>query len=145
MGGMQAWLWASRHPTMMDGTVSIAAVPAPVAGRNMMWRDMVIEAIRHDPDFHDGDYTAEPTQWHAILPLFTLMTGNARRLQAEAPTRADAMALDAKVVTAGDPIDADDFLASFREFLGLRSFGSAGPDHGTLPGHQFCRRPAQSA
>ena len=113
MGGMQAWLWASRHPTMMDGTVSIAAGPAPIAGRNMMWRDMVIEAIRHDPEFHDGDYTAEPTQWHAILPLFTLMTGNARRLQAEAPTRADAMALNAKIVTAGDPIDADDFLASF--------------------------------
>ncbi len=113
MGGMQAWLWASRYPTMMDGTVSIAAVPAPVAGRNMMWRDMVIEAIRHDPDFHDGDYTTEPTEWHAILPLFTLMTGNARRLQTEAPTRHDVETLDAKVVAAGNAIDADDYLAAF--------------------------------
>ncbi len=113
MGGMQAWLWASHHPTMMDATVAIAAVPAPVAGRNMMWRDMVIEAIRRDPDFHDGDYTAEPTQWHAILPLFTLLTGNARRLQAEAPTRLAAKALDAKLESAGASIDADDYLASF--------------------------------
>lgn len=113
MGGMQAWLWAERHPDMMDGTVAIAATPAPVVGRNMMWRDMVIDAIKADPGFHGGDYDAEPQQWHAILPVFTIMTNDARHLQAEAPTRADAVALDAKLVAAGARIDADDYLYSF--------------------------------
>jgi homoserine O-acetyltransferase/O-succinyltransferase len=113
MGGMQAWLWAERHPDLMDGTVAIAATPAPVEGRNMMWRDMVISAIRHDPDFRDGDYTAEPQHWQAILPLFTIMTNDARHLQDEAPTREAADALDDRLVSAGGTIDADDYLASF--------------------------------
>ncbi|MGI4765771.1 MAG: alpha/beta fold hydrolase [Janthinobacterium lividum] len=113
MGGMQAWLWAERHPAFMDATVAIAATPAPVDGRNMMWRDMVIDAIKADPDFRGGDYAGEPHQWRAVLPLFTLMTGDARHLQAEAPTRDAAAAFDAKLVAGGAKIDADDYLASF--------------------------------
>ncbi|WP_237479176.1 alpha/beta fold hydrolase [Lichenibacterium dinghuense] len=113
MGGMQAWLWAERHPDMMDGTVTVAATPAPVAGRNMMWRDMVIDAIRSDPDFRGGDYLAEPQRWRAVLPLFTIMTGDARHLQAEAPTREAATALDARLVQGGTAIDADDYLYSY--------------------------------
>ncbi len=113
MGGMQAWLWAERHPDAMDGTVAIAATPAPVDGRNMMWRDMVIDALKADPDFHGGDYAAEPHQWRAVLPLFTIMTGDARHLQAEASTRDAAAALDGRLVAGGAKIDADDYLASF--------------------------------
>ncbi len=113
MGGMQAWLWAERHPDMMDGTVAIAATPAPVTGRNMMWRDLVMGAIKSDPDFHDGDYAAQPQRWRAVLPLFTIMTGDARHLQAEGPTRDSATAFDAKLVAAGAKIDADDYLYSF--------------------------------
>ena len=113
MGGMQAWLWAERHPEMMNGTVAIAATPAPVAGRNMMWRDMVIGAIKADPDFHGGDYDVEPHQWRAILPLFTVMTTDARHLQLGAPTRDAAAAFNAKLIAGGAKIDADDFLYSF--------------------------------
>ena len=113
MGGMQAWLWAERHPDMMDGTVTIAATPAPVAGRNMMWRDMVTGAIRSDPEFHGGDYPAQPQRWRAVLPLFTIMTGDARHLQSEGATRDAVTALDAKLVEAGARIDADDYLYSF--------------------------------
>ena len=113
MGGMQAWLWAERHPDFMDGTVAIAATPAPIAGRNMMWRDMVIDAIETDPDFRGGDYASEPQRWRAVLPLFTIMTGDARHLQGDAPTREAAASLDAKLVAAGASIDADDYLATF--------------------------------
>lgn len=114
MGGMQAWLWAERHPDMMDGTIAIAATPAPVVGRNMMWRDMVIDAITADPEFKGGDYADEPRQWHSVLPLFTIMTNDARHLQAEAPTREAALSLDGKLVAGGDKIDADDYLYSFQ-------------------------------
>lgn len=114
MGGMQAWLWAERHPDMMDGTVAIAATPAPVVGRNMMWRDMVIDAITADPGFEGGGYTVEPQRWRAVLPIFTIMTNDARHLQAEAPTRDGALSLDSKLVANGDKIDADDYLYSFQ-------------------------------
>ncbi len=113
MGGMQAWLWAERHPDLTDGTVAIAATPAPVAGRNMMWRDMVIDAITADPDFHGGDYADEPRRWHAVLPLFAIMTGDARHLQDAAPTREASARLDGALVAAGAKVDADDYLASF--------------------------------
>ena len=78
-----------------------------------MWRDMVIDAIKADPDFHGGDYAVEPQRWRAVLPLFAIMTGDARHLQAEAPTRGAANALDARLVAAGAMIDADDYLASY--------------------------------
>ena len=79
----------------------------------MMWRDMVTAAIRDDPDFHGGDYTSEPQRWRAVLPLFTIMTGDARHLQADAPTREASAALDAKLAAGGAKVDADDYLASF--------------------------------
>ena len=124
MGGMQAWLWAERHPDMMDGTVAIAATPAPVVGRNMMWRDMVIDAITADPDFKRGDYTVEPHEWRSMLPLFTIMTNDARHLQAQAPTRETALSLDGKLVAAGDKIDADDYLYSFQSSRDFDPSGS---------------------
>ena len=113
MGGMQAWLWSQRHPDTMDGTVAIAATPAPITGRNMIWRQMIIDAIRSDPGWQGGDYTAQPTTWRRILPLFTLMTGNAEHLGQQAPTREAAKVLDDRIVADGAKIDAGDYLASF--------------------------------
>ncbi|MDX7950967.1 alpha/beta fold hydrolase [Lichenihabitans sp. Uapishka_5] len=113
MGGMEAWLWAERHPAMADGMVAIAATPAPIAGRNMMWRAMVIDAIKADSDFHGGLYGAEPQAWRAVLPSFTIMTGDARHLEADAPTRGAAEAEDGRLVAGGAKIDADDYLATF--------------------------------
>jgi homoserine O-acetyltransferase len=113
LGGMQTWIWGERHPDMMDGLVTIAASPAPIAGRNMLWRQTIIDAIRNDPDWRGGRYSVEPTQWRHILPLFTIMTGSAIRLEDEAPTRTEAVALEAKLVEAGRAIHPDDFLFAF--------------------------------
>jgi len=49
MGGMQTWLWGEMFPNDMDGLVAIASTPAAISGRNMIWREMVSQAIRGDP------------------------------------------------------------------------------------------------
>jgi len=113
MGGMQTWLWGERHPGFMDALVAIGAMPIAISGRNMLWREMVIRAIRDDPDWRGGEYdpAKPPHLWlETAAPLFALMTSNAERLQQAAPTRGDAIALDNRLVAEGRKWDANDML-----------------------------------
>ncbi|NHN83996.1 alpha/beta fold hydrolase [Acetobacter musti] len=93
MGGMQVWQWAERYPTDSDALVAVSSSPAAVSGRNMLWRQMIMEAITHDPDWHDGhpDPAHPPRLWlYTASPLFALMTSDAQRLQSAIPDRKDA-------------------------------------------------------
>jgi homoserine O-acetyltransferase len=110
MGGMQTWLWAERYPDMMDGAVAIASQPTEISGRNMLWRRVVIEAIRNDPDWNGGNYTTPPTHFTFAVPLFTLMVDSATHLQAIAPTREKANAYYDQIVQTAKRLDANDFL-----------------------------------
>ncbi|HLZ64936.1 MAG TPA: alpha/beta fold hydrolase [Aliidongia sp.] len=114
MGGMQTWIWGEKHPGFMDALMPIAAQPVSIAGRNMLWRQAIIEAIRTDPDWHDGFYTKEPTGFVHALPIFNIMTSNAPFLQQAAPTRAQATALyDQWAADYAKDVDADDYLYWF--------------------------------
>jgi homoserine acetyltransferase len=44
----------------MDGLVPLASMPMALAGRNRMWRKMVIDAIRNDPEWMGGEYAKPP-------------------------------------------------------------------------------------
>jgi homoserine O-acetyltransferase len=117
MGGMQAWLWGERYPDFVDLLVPIAALPAPIAGRNMLWREMIIRAIETDPDWRGGEYdpTHPPRAWlRTFAPLFAIMTGNAERLEQAAPTRPDAIALYDRLVREAAKYDANDMLYAFQ-------------------------------
>jgi homoserine O-acetyltransferase/O-succinyltransferase len=108
MGGMQSWMWGERYPDMADALMPIASQPIAMAGRNWLWRQMIIGAIRSDPGWQDGNYTTPQKEWARIMPIFTLMTGNPARMQTEAPDRGTATHLyDALVADAqkGDPND----------------------------------------
>ncbi len=61
MGGMHTWVWGETYPDFMDALMPLACQPIAIAGRNRMWRKMAMDAIRKDPAYHDGQYTAEPT------------------------------------------------------------------------------------
>ncbi|HVH76677.1 MAG TPA: alpha/beta fold hydrolase [Stellaceae bacterium] len=56
MGGMHAWMWAEMYPDLMDGVVPLSCQPVEISGRNWIMRRAAAEAIRHDPDWHNGDY-----------------------------------------------------------------------------------------
>ena len=108
MGGMQTWLWAERYPDMMDAAVAIASQPTEISGRNLLWRRVIIETIRNDPDWNGSNYTAPPTRFTFVAPLFSLMVDSATHLQAIAPTREKAIAYYDQLVQNARRRDAND-------------------------------------
>lgn len=116
MGGMQTWLWAETYPEAADAFVPIASTPAQISGRNEVWREMIIQAIRDDPDWKNGEYPKDhpPRDWiRAAMPLFSIMTSTAEVMQREAPTRAAAIGLVDAVEDKAKARDANDFLYTF--------------------------------
>jgi homoserine O-acetyltransferase/O-succinyltransferase len=114
MGGMHSWLWAERYPDMADGIMPVASQPVAVTGRNYLWRLMITQAIRSDPDWQDGNYQTPPSHFVNSLPLFNIMTGSPRTLEAAGRTQADARATLEKIVAdARKAFDANDYLYWF--------------------------------
>jgi homoserine O-acetyltransferase len=60
MGGMQSWVWAETYPTFMDACMPLACLPVAIVGRNRLWREMIADAIRSDPEWKGGEYAHEP-------------------------------------------------------------------------------------
>ena len=60
MGGMQTWMWAQKYPDFMDAAVPMASLPTEMSGRNWIMRRMIIDAIRSDPEWMNGNYTRQP-------------------------------------------------------------------------------------
>jgi homoserine O-acetyltransferase len=110
MGGMQTWLWAERYPDMMDGAVALTSQPVEISGRNFLWRRVIIEAIRNGPDWQGGNYTAPPTRFALVVPIFTAMTDSVTHLQEVAPTREKALAYYDQIVQSAKRLDANDYL-----------------------------------
>lgn len=111
MGGMQVWLWAQKYPGYMDIAVPMASVPAAMSGRNWMMRRLLIESIKRDPAWANGQYTEQPPGFKFALAHFGMATsGGAQRLQHDAPTRAQADALVDRQLAAPTVGDANDHL-----------------------------------
>ena len=115
MGCMHAWVWGERYPTFVDGLVPLACAPTQIAGRNRMMRKMIIDAIRTDPDWHGGDYTAPPTRaLRTALAMLFIMTSSPHTQQKAAPTRDAADAYITKYVDDRlRTTDANDMLYAF--------------------------------
>ena len=111
MGCMHSWVWGETYPEFMDALMPLACLPVQLAGRNRLWRKMVIEGIRQDPDWKDGDYTTEPRAALQISADFLLIAGSAPlQMQKNLPTRdaADKFLDDSMRIAA--TLDANDFL-----------------------------------
>jgi homoserine O-acetyltransferase/O-succinyltransferase len=116
MGCMHSWMWGETYPDFMDALMPLACLPAEIAGRNRMWRKMIIEGIEQDPDWKNGDYTAEPRMGLQIsADLFLIATGSPLGLQAKGPTREQAdKYLDDYVKRFTTGLDANDLLYAVR-------------------------------
>jgi homoserine O-acetyltransferase/O-succinyltransferase len=111
MGGMHTWMWAERWPEMMDVAMPIACQPSAVSGRNLVFRRVLTEAIRNDPDWRNGDYETPPRHWLAAAPLWAMMLDSPARMQEAAPTRQAAIDWYEKAKeTVRKDYDANDFL-----------------------------------
>jgi homoserine O-acetyltransferase/O-succinyltransferase len=97
MGCMHSWMWGETYPDFMDALMPLACQPVAIAGRNRMWRKMVIDSIRDDPDWKKGEYTSEPSGGLKIgAEMFYMAAGSALQMQTSFPTRdaTDAAARD---------------------------------------------------
>jgi homoserine O-acetyltransferase len=90
MGGMHTWMWGSMYPDFMDALMPLASLPTQISGRNRAWRRVAIDAIRNDPEWKGGDYTAQPQSLRTVAQMLWLVSSNTTRRQTEAPTLADA-------------------------------------------------------
>jgi homoserine O-acetyltransferase len=62
MGCMHSFVWGEAYPEFMDALFPLACQPTEIAGRNRVWRKLVIDAIRNDPDWKGGEYTTQPRE-----------------------------------------------------------------------------------
>jgi len=112
MGGMNAWQWAEAYPDAMDGIMPVVSMPIPISGRNMLWRRIVIHAIRSDPQWNGGNYTSPPQGWLNAFPLMRMMLDGVPNLQVLLPDghAADRFIADAR--SQARSMDANDILYS---------------------------------
>jgi homoserine O-acetyltransferase len=111
MGGMQAWVWGERYPDFMDALMPLASLPTQIAGRNRAWRRLVIDAIRNDPEWKGGNYSAQPQSLRVALQMLYLMSSNPPLRQQQTPTLAGTdAALDAAAAAGFKTTDATDLL-----------------------------------
>jgi homoserine O-acetyltransferase len=112
MGCMHSWVWGETYPDFMDALMPLACLPVQIAGRNRIWRKMVIDGIRQDPDWKNGEYTTEPRAGLQIAADMLLIVGGGPvEMQKNFPVRdaADKHLEDfTKRITAN--LDANDFL-----------------------------------
>lgn len=65
---------------MMDALFPIGSIPEETSGRNRLWRHLLVEAIRNDPEWQNGDYDQQPHIYSRIAPLIAIMAGRYERL-----------------------------------------------------------------
>jgi homoserine O-acetyltransferase/O-succinyltransferase len=111
MGGMNAWVWGEKYPGYMDALVPMASQPTAMASRNWMLRRMMIESIRNDPEYNNGNYTIQPHSVKYAATFFGIATaGGTLNYQKQAPTRDLADKLVDARLSAPFSADANDFL-----------------------------------
>lgn len=112
MGGMNAWQWAEAYPDAVDGIMPVVSLPMKVSGRNLLWRRMVINAIRSDPEWNSGNYVKPPRGWVQGYQILRLMIDGVPHLQAIVPDKAAAECFIAEAQHQAEAQDANDVLYS---------------------------------
>jgi homoserine O-acetyltransferase/O-succinyltransferase len=113
MGAMHTWLWGETYPEFMDALMPLASAPVEIAGRNRMFRDMVIDSIRSDPDWKGGEYRAPPRGLIAAQFAIFMMTSSPTRLHQQNPTREKADSAFQNLKNEALRADANDLLYQY--------------------------------
>ena len=112
MGCMHSFVWGETYPDFMDALMPMACQPVQIAGRNRIWRKMLMDAIRNDPEWKGGDYSAEPQQaLRTALDLLLIAASAPLYMQKNYPTRDAAdKDLDDYFKVRSAALDANDLL-----------------------------------
>lgn len=121
MGCMHAFMWGEDYPDFVDALMPLACLPVAIGGRNRMWRQMLMNAIRDDPEWKGGAYATEPRQGLQTAVDMLLIAGSAPiALQHDYPSGNAMQAYLARTVPqVVNRLDANDLLyqvASSRDY-----------------------------
>ncbi len=112
MGCMHTFMWGEAYPDFMDALMPLACLPVQIAGRNRLWRKLIIDAIRTDPEWLEGEYRSEPMRALRTAAGLLMIAGSAPiQMQISLPTRdaADEF-LDKYMQRQLADLDANDLL-----------------------------------
>jgi homoserine O-acetyltransferase len=112
MGCMHTFMWGEAYPDMMDALMPLACLPTQIAGRNRVWRELLMDAIRSDPEWKNGDYAGEPAGALRTAAGLLLIAGSAPiQMQIALPSRDAADEFVQKYMEREIPsLDANDLL-----------------------------------
>jgi len=115
MGGMHTWVWGETYPDFMDALMPLASATVEIAGRNRIMRRMIMEAIRNDPAWANGEYKTQPQEGLIAAQNILLLMGSAALpWYKQAPTRDAADKFyDERVKSGVARTDANDMLYQF--------------------------------
>jgi homoserine O-acetyltransferase len=99
----------------MDALMPLASLPVQISGRNRMIRRMIMDSIRNDPEWNNGDYKQQPLRGlTSAAYAMMFMTGSPLQLQKQAMTRDAAdQFFDNQIRSSARSRDANDMLYQF--------------------------------
>ena len=108
MGCMMGFQFGIDYPGSARAIMPLACNTVPIAGRNRLWRQMAIDAIKADPDWQGGNYTRAPLNGLKVgIALQAMASSAPLRMQAQWPTRDAADAAATSVMAQGLASSAD--------------------------------------
>jgi homoserine O-acetyltransferase len=112
MGAMHTWMWGEFYPDFMDALMPLASAPVEIGGRNRMLRKMIIDTIKRDPNWNNGEYKGPLNMLPATFALF-IMTSSPLQLLKQAPTRDAADATFERRFYEARATDPNDMLYTY--------------------------------
>lgn len=114
MGAMHTWVWGEMYPDFMDALMPLASAPVEIAGRNRMFRAIVMQAIRGDPDWNNGEYGKPPVNGLVAAEYAVWMMGSSPlQLHKTNSTHELADAAVMRLRQQAEKLDANDMLYQF--------------------------------
>jgi homoserine O-acetyltransferase len=109
---MHTFMWGETYPDFMDALMPLACLPVQIAGRNRVWRDLLLQAIRKDPEWQQGEYKSEPLgALRTAAGLLSIADSAPIPMQIALPTRDAAdQFVDTFMQRELDELDANDLL-----------------------------------
>ncbi|MCI0491197.1 MAG: alpha/beta fold hydrolase [Blastocatellia bacterium] len=114
MGGMHTWVWGYTYPDFMDALMPLASLPVEIAGRNRMTRKMIIDSIKDDPEWKNGEYTSQPRGLVSAIHSLIFMVSSPLQWQRSAPTREQSEEMLKNLIERySSGLDANDMIYQF--------------------------------
>jgi homoserine O-acetyltransferase len=112
MGCMHTFMWGENYPLFANALMPLACLPVQIAGRNRMWRKMIIDAITLDPEWKGGDYQRQPAAGlHEAADIMEIAVSAPLPMQLQFAARDAAdQQLDKLRAQELDGLDANDLL-----------------------------------